>query len=221
MSSREQRLQDVARTLGLTIDDGSIARLLAYLDLLSRWNRTYNLTAVRDPEQMLVQHLFDCLGIIAPMRRHMADHSVQRVMDVGSGGGLPGVVIAALQSDVGVVCVDTVGKKAAFIRQAAAELKLRNLTAAHARVEALESPPIDLITARAFSSLALLVQLTRSHLSAGGVWMAMKGRVPDDEMAELPPDIEVFHVEQLRIPDMEAERCIVWMRLRAAGAAPA
>jgi len=206
--------------MGLALEAGSIDRLLAYLDLLARWNRTYNLTAVREPEQMLVQHLFDCLAVIGPLRRHAVTGG-GRVLDVGSGGGLPGVVIAALQPELTVVCVDTVGKKAAFIRQAAAELKLRNLSGAHARVEALKVPPFDVITARAFSSLALLTELTKSHLKPGGVWMAMKGRVPDEEMAELAPDIDVFHVEHLQIPDMDAERCIVWMRPRAPVSLPA
>jgi len=218
VTSREHRLQEAAQTLGLTLDGNSSARLLSYLDLLARWNRTYNLTAVREPEQMLVQHLFDCLGVIEPLRRHGA---AGRLLDVGSGGGLPGVVIAALQPELRVVCVDTVGKKAAFIRQAAAELKLPNLSGEHARVEALNAAPFDVITARAFSSLPLLVDLTRAHLKPGGVWMAMKGKAPSDEIAALPADIDVFHVEQLRIPDMDAERCIAWMRPRASAALPA
>ena len=139
---------------------------------------------------------------------------VRRVLDVGSGGGLPGVVLALLFPTWAVVCVDTVGKKAAFIRQAALELGLRNLSAEHARVENLKLPGFDLITCRAFSSLPDLARLTRSHLAPGACWMAMKGKPPDDELAALPADLDVFHVEHLDVPSLGAERCLVWMRPR-------
>ena len=135
-----------AAALGVPLDEQGAERLLRFLDLLQRWNATYNLTAVRDPQEMLVQHLFDCLAVIAPLRRALP--SGGRLLDVGSGGGLPGVVIAALCPDIQVTCVDTVGKKAAFIRQASAELALPNLRAEHARVEALKLTPFDVVTAR-------------------------------------------------------------------------
>jgi 16S rRNA (guanine527-N7)-methyltransferase len=160
---------------------------------------------------MLTQHLFDCLAVIEPLRRVAG---AGRLLDVGSGGGLPGVVIALLCPGWQVVCVDTVGKKAAFIQQAAVELRLPNLRAQHARVESLALPPFDVITSRAFASLQDFVRLTRTSLAPGGVWMAMKGKRPDDELAGLPADIDVFHVEQLTVPDLAAERCIVWMRPR-------
>jgi 16S rRNA (guanine527-N7)-methyltransferase len=108
----------------------------------------------------------------------------------------------------------TVGKKAAFIRQVAGSLGLTNLRAEHGRVESWTGPPCDLVTARAFATLAELVRVTRHTLVAGGQWMAMKGQVPEDEMAELPPDVEVFHVEPLTVPGLGARRCLVWMRLR-------
>ena len=206
---RKLRLADATSQLRLVVDDPTADRLLAYLDLLQRWNRTYNLTAVRDPSEMLTQHLFDCLAVIDPLRR-VADAG--RLLDVGSGGGLPGVVIALLCPGWQVVCVDTVGKKAAFIQQAAVELRLPNLRAQNARVEALALPAFDVITSRAFASLADFVRLTRSSLAPGGVWMAMKGKRPDDELATLPADVDVFHVEQLTVPALAAERCIVWMR---------
>jgi 16S rRNA (guanine527-N7)-methyltransferase len=184
-----------------------------YLALLSRWNSTYNLTAVRDPAQMLVQHLADCLAVIPPLRRRLAEVPARRLLDAGSGGGLPGLVIAAMEPGLDVTCVDSVGKKAAFVRQAAGELGLRNLHAEHARVEQWRAPPFDLITARAFASLVDLVRLTRPLLAVGGAWLAMKGRKPDEEIAVLPVDIEVFHVEPLQVPVLDAERCIVWMRV--------
>jgi 16S rRNA (guanine527-N7)-methyltransferase len=207
---RFQRLHVASTRLGLTLDDAGMTRLLAYLDLLQRWNGTYNLTALRDPEEMLVQHLFDCLAVIQPLRQKMGDAG--RLMDVGSGGGLPGVVIAALCPSWQVVCVDTVGKKAAFIQQVAVELGLRNLRSEHARVEQLALPSFDVITSRAFASLADFARLTRRHLGKQGVWMAMKGKRPDDEIAALGQDLEVFHVEQLQVPDLTADRCLVWMR---------
>jgi 16S rRNA (guanine527-N7)-methyltransferase len=185
--------------------------LLDYLALLERWNATYNLTAVRDPAQMLVQHLADCLAVIGPLRRECGAGAF-RLMDVGSGGGLPGVVIAILSPEIEVTCLDAVGKKAAFVRQVAGELKLRNLRAHHARVEQLEAASFDVISSRAFASLADFVRLTRAHLSNQGAWLAMKGKTPDLEIADLPDGIDVFHVEQLRVPGLGADRCIVWMR---------
>ncbi|HEY9237267.1 MAG TPA: 16S rRNA (guanine(527)-N(7))-methyltransferase RsmG, partial [Burkholderiaceae bacterium] len=135
-----------------------------------------------------------------------------RWLDVGSGGGLPGVVIAALEPGVDVTCVDTVGKKAAFVQQVAGELRLPNLHAVHTRVEAMATPPFDGITSRAFASLADFVALTADRLANDGVWMAMKGKLPQDEIDALPAEIDVFHVEQLRVPGLDADRCLVWMR---------
>jgi 16S rRNA (guanine527-N7)-methyltransferase len=123
-------------------------------------------------------------------------------------------VLAAVESGWDVTCVDTVGKKAAFVRQVAAELALPNLHAEHARVEALKAPPFDLVTSRAFASLADFVQLTRPLLAPSGAWMAMKGKTPSDEIAALPADVAVFHVEPLAVPGLDAERCLVWMRPR-------
>lgn len=190
-------------------------RLEDYLGLLVKWNAAYNLTAVRDPAQMRVQHLADCAAVIEPLRRQLGGVARPvRILDVGSGGGLPGVVLAAAEPAWDVTCVDTVGKKAAFVRQVAGELSLPNLHAEHARVEALRARPFDLITSRAFASLADFAGLTRPLLAPGGVWMAMKGKRPDDEIAALPADVEVVRVEPLSVPGLDAERCLVWMRPR-------
>lgn len=202
-------LASVFAALGLTPGEEHSRRLLEYLALLERWNATYNLTSVRDPAQMLVQHLADCMAVIAPLTRRLPQG---RVLDVGSGGGLPGVVIAILCPALDVTCVDTVGKKAAFVRQVAGQLGLPNLHAMHGRVEALRVPGFDIVTARAFSSLVDLTTLTSRHLRPGGVWMAMKGKPPQEELATLPPGLEVFHVEPLHVPGLAAERCLVWMR---------
>ena len=199
--------------LGLDPTAAQVQVLEAFLSLLARWNGTYNLTAVRDPVAMRVQHLADCMAVVPPLARHAAQG---RLLDVGSGGGLPGVVIAALLPDWNVTCVDTVGKKAAFVRQVAGDLGLMNLQAAHSRVEALKVPAFDVITSRAFATLADFVALSRPLLAPGGVWMAMKGLRPDAEIAALPATVEVFHVEQLQVPQLDAQRCLVWMRPRTA-----
>lgn len=205
-------LERAAQVLGVPLASAQTDALLAYLSLLQRWNATYNLTAVRDPAQMLVQHLVDCLAVMPPLTRALGEQGGTRVLDVGSGAGLPGVVIAVLCPAVQVVCVDTVGKKAAFVRQAAMELRLANLQVEHARVEALKQPPFDLITSRAFASLADFVTLTRHLLALGGQWMAMKGQRPDAELSSLPPAVVLDAVEPLAVPGLAAERCLVWLR---------
>jgi len=203
-------LESVAAELALSLDRTTLDRLLGYLALLQRWNATYNLTAVRDPAQMLTQHIADCMAVVPALQRQFGERAAM-VLDVGSGGGLPGVVIAALCPQLTVTCVDTVGKKAAFVRQVGAELQLTNLRSEHARVERL-SGRFDLATSRAFATLAEFCRVTASRLAEGGAWMAMKGKLPNDEIAALPRDIEVFHVEQLRVPGLDAQRCLVWLR---------
>lgn len=208
-----QRLDELSDALGLPITAAQRQHLLAYVEQLARWNATYNLTAVRDRDAVWSQHIADCLAVLPALDRHLATRSEPlRVLDVGSGGGLPGVLLALMRPALDVTCVDTVGKKAAFIRQVAGALALPNLHAAHSRVEALKLPPFGLITSRAFASLADFTRLTRPLLAPGGVWMAMKGKTPDDEIAALPGDIDVFHVEQLQVPGLDAERCLVWMQ---------
>lgn len=209
-------IAEVCAALGLVPSRAQLEQLAAYLALLQRWNATYNLTAVRDPAQMLTHHLADCLTVVGPLRERLGD-APARVLDVGSGGGLPGAVLAIMRPALDVTCVDTVGKKAAFIRQVGAELKLPNLHAEHVRVEAMGGRGFDVVTSRAFASLADFTRLTRDRLAAGGVWMAMKGKTPTEELAALPASTEVFHVERLTVPGLDAERCLVWMRPRTAG----
>lgn len=211
IESLRPALRAAIAQLSLDASDAQGDALLAYLALLQRWNAHYNLTAVRDPAQMLTQHLADCLAVIGPLSREIGT-APARLLDVGSGGGLPGVVIAILDPQIDVTCVDTVGKKAAFVQQVAVELRLRNLHAQHARVEQLTTAPFDVVTSRAFASLVDFTHLTRQHLSLRGMWMAMKGKSPADELVLLPDAVVVFHVEQLTVPGLDAERCIVWMR---------
>jgi 16S rRNA (guanine527-N7)-methyltransferase len=205
------RLRSGAARLGLDLDDAQQQKLLAYLQLIAKWNKVYNLTAV-PPEEMLVSHLFDSLAVVAPLAAQTGGRAL-RLLDVGSGAGLPGVVIAICCPGIRVDCVDTVGKKAAFIQQAAAQLQLANLRGVHDRVENLRDP-YAVITSRAFASLHDFVAWSSGALAEDGIWLAMKGKHPEAEIAALPADVEVFHVEQLHVPELEAERCIVWMRRR-------
>ena len=206
------RLSEGAAALGVTLSDEQRGQLLDYLALLGKWNKVYNLTAVRDPAEMLTHHLLDSLSIIAPLRRHTGGQPA-RLLDVGSGGGLPGVVIAICCPEIQVSCVDAVAKKAAFVQQVAVALRLPNLRGVHARVEAVQDK-FDVITSRAFASLADFTQWSVPALAEGAVWLAMKGKRPDDEIAALPPGVEVFHVEQLQVPGLGAERCLLWLRTK-------
>jgi 16S rRNA (guanine527-N7)-methyltransferase len=228
-------LQKGLNGLGLSLADEQQAQLLAYMDLIGKWTKVYNLTAVRDANEMLTHHLLDSLAVIAPLRRELAKLSLPIIsfadgvtnveaqvagksaqancslLDVGAGAGLPGIVIAITCPEVSVTCVDTVAKKAAFIQQVAATLKLPNLKGLHARVESL-TQPYDVVCSRAFASLIDFTTWSKSALSSHGVWMAMKGKHPDQELAVLPESVKVFHVEQLQVPGLDAERCIIWMR---------
>ncbi len=221
MRPLEQGLRQGLTDLALTLDDTQIKHLLDYLDLIQKWTKVYNLTAVRDPAEMLTHHLLDSLAVIGPLRSQLAawpttalvsDKQAQfRLLDVGSGAGLPGVVIAICCPDVAVDCVDTVAKKAAFIQQVAVSLRLPNLRGLHARVESL-TDKYSVVSSRAFASLMDFTHWSVGALAEQGVWLGMKGKHPGDELAALPPSVSVFHVEPLRVPGLDAERCIVWMR---------
>lgn len=203
-------LRSGAQALGLALSDEQVQHLLDYMALIQKWNKVYNLTALRDPADMLTHHLLDSLTAIAPLRRH-TQGAQTKVLDVGSGGGLPGVVLAICMPELDVTCVDTVAKKAAFVQQVAVSLKLPHLRGVHARVESLNDP-YQVICSRAFASLPDFVTWSRTALAEEGVWMAMKGKQPQDEMAALPADVKVFHVEPLRVPGLDVERCMVWMK---------
>ena len=196
--------------LGLTLNDVQFDQLQGYLALIQKWNKVYNLTAVRDPQEMLTHHVLDSLTAVASLLRHTCG-AAAKVLDVGSGGGLPGIVLAICRPELDISCVDTVGKKAAFIQQVAASLKLPNLRGVHARVESL-SGPFDVICCRAFAALPDFVNWSRGALAPKGVWMAMKGKHPQEEIDALPQGVQVFHVEPLHVPGLDVERCMVWMR---------
>ena len=220
MHAMETNLRQGLVDLGLVLSDLQVQQLLLYLDLIQKWTKVYNLTAVRDPAEMLTHHLLDSLAAVPALDRQLQAQGLEsasiRLLDVGSGAGLPGIVIAICRPDIMVHCVDTVAKKAAFVQQVAVTLKLPNLRGRHARVESL-TEPYDVVSSRAFASLVDFTNWSGGALAQRGVWMAMKGKHPEDEMAVLPATVEVFHVEQLKVPGLDAERCMVWMRRALAG----
>jgi 16S rRNA (guanine527-N7)-methyltransferase len=209
-----KRLGLAFETLGLHPTTAQSEALLAYLALLSRWNDVYNLTAVRDRDRMLSHHVVDCVAALAPLRRHLDGRHNARIIDVGSGAGLPGIVFGILAPDLEVLCVESVAKKAAFVRQAVAALGLTTVSVEQARVQDVRADA-DVVTARAYASLEKLAATTDHVLRDSGVWMAMKGKVPVQEIQTLPNAVEAFHVEQLAVPGLHEQRCLVWMRRRA------
>jgi 16S rRNA (guanine527-N7)-methyltransferase len=212
--SHEGALRQGVAELGLELDDAHVGKLLGYLGLLQKWNKVYNLTAIREPAEMLTHHLLDSMAVIGPLLRQTQGRPI-RLLDVGSGAGLPGAVIAICCPSIRVDCVDTVAKKAAFIQQVSATLQLPNLRGVHARVESL-TEQYDVISSRAFASLADFVIWSGEALAEEGVWLAMKGKHPTPEIEALPTGISVFHVEQLSVPGLDAERCVIWLRRTAA-----
>jgi 16S rRNA (guanine527-N7)-methyltransferase len=214
MPSLEVALRRGVGVLELELSDAQISALLDYIALIQKWTRVYNLTAVRDPEEMLTHHVLDSLAVVAPLRRQLHSMGLEesiRLLDVGAGAGLPGVVLAICCPTMVVHCVDTVAKKAAFIQQASVSLKLPLLRGIHARVESL-TESYAVVTSRAFASLADFTLWSKGALSEQGVWMAMKGKNPEAEVVQLPAEVAVFHVEPLVVPGLDAERCLVWMR---------
>lgn len=212
------QLEQGVQALKLELSSAQIDLLMSFMDLLQKWNKVYNLTSVRDPQEMLTHHLLDSLAAVPALLRHVSRLPVEEgkrlpLLDVGSGGGLPGVVFAICCPQIDVNCVDTVGKKAAFIQQAAASLRLPNLRGIHDRVENLKIQ-YPVISCRAFASLVDFTTWSRKALAEGGIWFAMKGKHPDDEIAALPADVKVFHVEPLQVPGLDAERCVIWLKLQ-------
>ena len=199
----------VAR-LGVALPDGGAAKLAAYLELLAKWNRTFNLTAIREPERMVTHHALDSLAIVPAL-----PSGAIRVLDVGSGGGLPGIPIAIARPDAEVVMIDSSGKKATFLAQAAIELPLANASSVASRVEDYApARPFDVVVSRAFSDLATFVRLARKHVAPDGMLYAMKGVHPDEELAELPDDVEVVAERKLDVPGLDGTRHLIVMKQR-------
>ena len=193
--------------LGLDLPTDAQQQLLAFRDLLLKWNKTYNLTALRDPGQAISHHLLDSLAILP----HVGDGPL---LDVGAGGGLPGIPLAIARPPLSVSMVDTVQKKATFLQQAAIELGLKNVAVHHARVEEMRGQYAQ-ISSRAFAEIGLFIELTRHLLAPGGCWLAMKGVHPDEEIAALPTDIVVEQIVPLHVPGLAAERHLIRLVKRA------
>lgn len=208
------RLLEGAAQLRLDLSERQAGRLLDYLALLAKWNAVYNLTSIREPERMLSAHLLDCLAAV-PELALLSQGRPMRVLDVGSGAGLPGIVWAIAMDGsnrprLGFTLVDAVDKKTAFQRQAVAELGLDNVECVHARIEQWRAPAFDLVSSRAYSALGDLVGGTRHLIAPEGRWVALKGEVPEAELAALPPDVRVDGIVRLAVPGLDgAARCLV------------
>ncbi|NOL50536.1 16S rRNA (guanine(527)-N(7))-methyltransferase RsmG [Pelistega europaea] len=232
----ERRLEQGAEELGLSLSSDQRAKLLGYMDLLKKWNKTYNLTALKTDEQMLVHHILDSLAVVVPLRERIQstpqnEGTVQgaiampqetvpvqklsiRLLDVGSGGGLPGVVLAIMNPTWFVTCVDAVEKKTTFITQVAGILGLSNLKSKHTRIEKFEVEPFDVVISRAFASLADFANLSGQLVEQSGHLVAMKGYYLDDEVAELETQSD-WQVEQhlpICVPQLDAERCLIYLK---------
>ena len=197
MSQAALLAQGIA-SMGLAVSDDAQQKLLAYLALLQKWNKVYNLTAVRDPLEMVTLHLLDSLSVLQYVNS-------KNILDVGSGGGLPGIVLAICKPELQVTTIDTVQKKVIFMRQVKGELGLNNLTPVHARVENFKpDAPFEIVISRAFSEIALFVQLTKHLIAENGQWLAMKGIMPADELEGLP--LTPVQVIALKVAGLDAER---------------
>jgi 16S rRNA (guanine527-N7)-methyltransferase len=214
--SFEEQLEKACQELSLKPTKQQQERLLEYLRQLLKWNKTYNLTAIRDPELALVQHVFDSLAIIKPLNNFIQqrDQDKNAVLDVGSGAGLPGVIIATMMPKVIVTCVDTVEKKIAFVRQVSGVLALTNVKAIHQRVELMQDEKFDVVTSRAFATLQDFATLAGERVEKNGILLAMKGKIPHDEIETLEEKTEwrVDGIEALKVPQLSAQRCLVWMK---------
>jgi 16S rRNA (guanine527-N7)-methyltransferase len=215
-ASTSERLIAALSALSLTATPSQQAALLEYLSQLLRWNKTYNLTAIRNPEQALVHHIFDSLSLVPSICSviNAQSSAMPMIVDVGSGGGLPGVILAIMLPGARITCIDAVEKKTMFIRQMAGVLTLKNLTAQHARIETLEPLQSMIVTSRAFASLEDFARLAGPHVREGGYLLAMKGRSPDEEIEALQSlnAWSVKVVQPLIVPELDSQRCLVWMQ---------
>ena len=204
MSTRailQARLERGIATLGVALPAGAVERLLDYQALLERWNAAYNLTAVRDPAEMVTRHLLDSLAILPYVQG-------ETLADLGTGPGLPGIPLAIAAPGRQILLVDSNGKKVRFLREAIRALKLDDVCAVQSRVEDVEGT-FDCVTARAFASLADMLGWGGHLLAPGGVWLAMKGRLPAEELPGVPPGFALRGVHALAVPGLDAERSLV------------
>ena len=202
-------LRNGLSAMAITVSDKQFNQLCLYLDLLEKWNVAYNLTAVRDVSQMVSVHLLDSLSILP-----FVSTQAHSVLDVGSGGGLPGVPLAIMRSDLAVTLIDSHSKKTAFLQQAVIELGLNNVQVITDRVENVKEFQYDIIVSRAFAELGDFVRLSSHLLSNQGVWLAMKGVYPYEEIDRLPENIMVKQVLEVKVPFIDGSRHIVEMAVK-------
>ena len=209
LRATKDALAEGVHALGIVLPDGARETLDAYVALLAKWNRTYNLTAIREPERMVTHHLLDALAVLP----HLPQREQLRLLDVGAGGGVPGLPLAIARPQWTVALVDSSHKKAAFLAQAAAELGLRNVTATATRVEDYApAARFDVVISRAFADLRTFAETSARHLAEDGQLVAMKGVHPDEEIAELPTDVAVIAAPRLDVPGLDAARHLIVMR---------
>ena len=205
----KQKLQEGLQTMGLTLTTAQQLLLLEYVALLKKWNSTYNLTALRDESTMISHHVLDSLTLLPYIR------DAKTLMDVGSGGGMPGIPTAICRPDLHITLLDANTKKTSFLQQAVIELGLHNVSVASGRVEAMHDKKVDVVTSRAFAELADFISLTKHLLNDNGYWAAMKGVYPYEELEHVPNHIVVERVDKLTVPMLNAERHMVVMRPKA------
>lgn len=197
------KLSRLLADAGISLTDHQKNQLIAYVDMLHKWNKAYNLTSVRDPNDMLVRHILDSI-VVAP---HLQG---ERFIDVGTGPGLPGIPLSIVLPDAHFTLLDSLGKRVRFLRQVQHELKLENITPVQSRVEDFPSePPFDGVISRAFASLNDMVTWCHHLPGQNGRFYALKGQLPEDEIASLPAEFSVESVEKLRVPQLDGERHLV------------
>lgn len=208
MKRQDAALRRGLDELAVALPGGAREKLLAYLELLAKWNKTYNLTAIRDPEKMISHHLLDSLAVLPHLPPGL-------LADVGSGGGLPGIPLAIAQPERQVTLNDASHKKSAFLQQAVIELKLSNAKVYAGRVQTwLPTPPFNCVITRGFAGLADFISACRHLLAPGGVLAAMKGVYPQAELSRLPAATDCHDVRRLQVPLLEAQRHLVLCRCR-------
>lgn len=205
------QLKHGLEAMGLQLSATQQILLIEYLNLLKKWNTTYNLTALRDSDKMISHHLLDSLTLLPYVQQ------AQTLMDVGSGGGMPGIPTAICRPDMCITLLDANTKKTTFLQQAVIELGLNNVEVASGRVEAMHDKKVDVVTSRAFAELHDFIALTKHLLNENGYWAAMKGVYPYEELENVPVDVQVFEVKKLIVPTLNAERHMVLMRPRKEG----
>ena len=202
----KEQLKNGLSTMNIDLTTTQQLLLLEYVSLLKKWNSTYNLTALRDENQMISHHILDSLTLLPYVQ------NVHSMMDVGSGGGMPGIPTAICCPDLFITLLDSNTKKTTFLQQAVIELGLKNVTVASGRVETMYDKKVDVVTSRAFAELHDFVALTKHLLNEHGYWAAMKGVYPYEELENLPKNIEVYQIDKLFVPTLDAERHMVLMR---------